>query len=200
MNDFTLFRKKMQDAGVSEAAIRAFESNYQALVREESTMIAEADIEPAQSVPDLADVTQAGEQFDPALLAQTVVIKLNGGLGTSMGLQKVKSLLPVKGDTNFLDVIAQQILHLREQSGANVRFLFMNSFSTSEDTLEHMEAYADQDLAGAGNIELMQNQIPKIDAATMHPVSWEKNSSLEWCPPGHGDLYAALVGRHQTQA
>ena len=140
MNDFTLFRKKMQDAGVSEAAIRAFESNYQALVREESTMIAEADIEPAQSVPDLADVTQAGEQFDPALLAQTVVIKLNGGLGTSMGLQKVKSLLPVKGDTNFLDVIAQQILHLREQSGANVRFLFMNSFSTSEDTLEHMEA------------------------------------------------------------
>ena len=57
-----------------------------------------------------------------------------------------------------------------------------------------MSEYADQDLAGAENIELMQNQVPKIDAASMEPVEWEKKPSLEWCPPGHGDLYAALVG------
>ena len=70
----------------------------------------------------------------------------------------------------------------------------MNSFSTSQDTLDHMEAYKDQDLSGAEKIELMQNQIPKIDAQTLAPVVWEKNESSEWCPPGHGDLYAALSG------
>lgn len=184
----------MESAAVSEAAIRAFERNYQALLRNESGMIAEDSITPCEGVPQLADVSGESEAFDSGLLDQTVVIKLNGGLGTSMGLQKAKSLLPVKGSTTFLDIIADQILHLHEETGAKVRFLLMDSFSTSADTLEHMEAYADQGLAGAENIELMQNQIPKIDAETMLPVEWEANASLEWCPPGHGDLYAALAG------
>lgn len=184
----------MEAAEVSEAAILAFERNYQALLRDESGMISEQAIEPCENVPSFDEVTKGGEGFSPELLAQTVVIKLNGGLGTSMGLQKVKSLLSVKDDTTFLDVIAQQILYLREETGAKVRFLLMNSFASSEDTLDYMSEYADQDLAGAENIELMQNQVPKIDAANMEPVEWEKKPSLEWCPPGHGDLYAALVG------
>lgn len=194
MSNFSPFREKMEASAVTEAAIKAFERNYEALVREETGLITEASISPCASLPDLADVSSDGEKFDPSLLAQTVVIKLNGGLGTSMGLKKAKSLLPVKGETTFLDIIADQILHLREETGAHVRFLLMNSFSTSDDTLEHMEAYADQDLSGAEKIELMQNQVPKIDAASLAPVSWEKNPSNEWCPPGHGDLYAALAG------
>lgn len=194
MSEFQLFRDKMEAAEVSEAAILAFERNYQALLRDESGMISEQAIDPCEDLPSFDEVTKGGEGFSPELLAQTVVIKLNGGLGTSMGLQKVKSLLSVKDDTTFLDVIAQQILYLREETGAKVRFLLMNSFASSEDTLDYMSEYADQDLAGAENIELMQNQVPKIDAASMEPVEWEKKPSLEWCPPGHGDLYAALVG------
>jgi len=184
----------MEAASVSEAAIRAFECNYDALLRNESGMIAEASINPCESVPLLESVTKVDEAFDSDLLKQTVVIKLNGGLGTGMGLQKAKSLLNVKGDTTFLDVIAQQILHLRETTGAKVHFLLMDSFSTTEDTMEHMDTYKDQGLAGAENIEMMQNQIPKIDTKTMLPATWKKNPSLEWCPPGHGDLYAALAG------
>ena len=46
---------------------------------------------------------------DPALLQQTVMLKLNGGLGTGMGLDKAKSLLPLKGKETFLDFIAQQV-------------------------------------------------------------------------------------------
>ena len=179
---------------MSEAAIRAFERNYQALVRNESGLISEQSISPCAGLPELEDVSSGSETFDPSLLAKTVVIKLNGGLGTSMGLQKAKSLLPVKGETTFLDIIANQIIHLREETGAHVRFLLMDSFSTSKDTLEHMEAYADQDLSGADKVELMQNQVPKIDAASLAPVAWEKSPSNEWCPPGHGDLYAALAG------
>ena len=36
--------------------------------------------------------------------------------------------------------------------------------------------------------------MPKVDAATMAPVVWPTNPQQEWCPPGHGDLYAALDG------
>ena len=70
----------------------------------------------------------------------------------------------------------------------------MNSFSTSDDTLEHLKHYESQGLADAAEVELMQNQIPKIDAATLEPVRWPADPEMEWCPPGHGDLYPALVG------
>lgn len=200
MSDFTPFREKMEAAAVTEAAIRAFERNYESLLRHESGLIPELSISPCDDLPQLEDLSSGAEVFDPALLDQTVVIKLNGGLGTSMGLQKAKSLLPVKGEATFLDLIAEQILHLRQQSGAHVRFLLMDSFSTSDDTLEHMEAYAERGLSGAEAIELMQNQIPKIDAKTLTPVTWEKNASNEWCPPGHGDLYAALSGSGKLDA
>jgi UDP-N-acetylglucosamine pyrophosphorylase len=43
------------------------------------------------------------------LLSGTAVIKLNGGLGTSMGLEKAKSLLVVKDGKTFLDLIAEQV-------------------------------------------------------------------------------------------
>jgi UDP-N-acetylglucosamine pyrophosphorylase len=135
-----------------------------------------------------------GGEFDPELLAQTVVIKLNGGLGTSMGLQKAKSLLEVKDGATFLDLIVRQILVLRERTGAQVKFLLMNSFSTSEDTLAHLSKYAEEGMASAEEVEMMQNQVPKVDTASLAPVTWEEEPGLEWCPPGHGDLYPALSG------
>lgn len=60
------------------------------------------------------------------LLQQTAVLKLNGGLGTSMGLEKAKSLLPVKDGKTFLDLIAEQIVYTREKFGSKVRFILMN--------------------------------------------------------------------------
>ena len=72
-----------------------------------------------------------------ALLSQAVVIKLNGGLGTGMGLQGPKSLLAVRDGVNFLDLMVRQVLDLRKSSGANVRLLLMNSFSTSGESLAH---------------------------------------------------------------
>jgi UDP-N-acetylglucosamine pyrophosphorylase len=100
----------------------------------------------------------------------------------------------VRDGATFLDIMARQILHLREVSGENVRLLLMNSFSTSDDTMEHLSRYQGVGLAERIEVELMQNQIPKLDAATLAPVSWPQDPELEWCPPGHGDLYPALVG------
>ncbi len=194
LNNFPLFQEKMINAGVSAEAIASFRHNYEALARNETGMISEESIIPCEDIPVIPDLSADDQDFDPSLLAKTVVIKLNGGLGTSMGLKKSKTLLPVRDDANFLDIIARQIIHLRESTQAKVRFLLMNSYNTSEDTLEYMETYEREELSGAGYIELMQNQVPKVDVETLAPVLWEKNPAQEWCPPGHGDLYAALLG------
>ncbi|MCP5542615.1 MAG: UTP--glucose-1-phosphate uridylyltransferase [Akkermansiaceae bacterium] len=192
MGNFDAFETKMKAAGMGDAAIRAFRRNYEALVREETGLISEESIEPATGLQSLAEI--GDEPAGADLLAQAVVIKLNGGLGTSMGLTGPKSLLPVRDGVNFLDLMVRQILDLRKTSGAPVRLLLMNSFSTSGDTLGHLVRYKEQGLADASEVELMQNQVPKISAETLAPAEWPADPSLEWCPPGHGDLYPALVG------
>ena len=193
MGNFAAFEIKMTAAGMGDAAIRAFRRNYEALLRDETGMIPEETISPAQGLASFEEIAAAGEA-DVSLLSQAVVIKLNGGLGTGMGLQGPKSLLAVREGVNFLDLMVRQILDLRKTSGTDVRLLLMNSFSTSSETLGHLKNYQSQGLAEAAEVELMQNQIPKIDAATLEPVRWPADPEMEWCPPGHGDLYPALVG------
>ena len=186
---FSPFRQKMADAGLSEAAIAAFERSYGLLAANESGMIPEADIQPAKDLPRYQEV--AGDlQGSSDLLAKAVMLKLNGGLGTGMGLEKAKSLLPVRDGQTFLDLIVRQVLAARAKS--DLRFFLLNSFSTSEDTLAKLATYPD--LGDPKSLELMQNKVPKIDAATLAPVEWPANPEQEWCPPGHGDLYPAILG------
>ena len=99
-------------------------------------MIPEASIAPATDVPPLASLP---DEVDSALLSETVVLKLNGGLGTGMGLDFAKSLLVVKGQDTFLDLTAKQVLSMRKKLGVNVRFMLMNSFSTSKDTMDFLK-------------------------------------------------------------
>jgi UDP-N-acetylglucosamine pyrophosphorylase len=191
---FAPFREKMQAEGLSESAIRAFRRSYAALLAGETGMIAEGEIQPAQDLPTADALTPPEVSRASDLLKQTVLIKLNGGLGTGMGLEKAKSLLPVRGADTFLDLIAQQILRLRAQTRSEVPlFILMNSFSTSADTAAHLEARFPQ-LGGSEVWELMQNKVPKVLAGTLEPALWPTNPEQEWCPPGHGDIYACLAG------
>ena len=184
------FRKKMEAAGVSEPAMRAFERNYAQLEHQDSGLIPESTIHPVESLPTLAEIA-SHYPADETLLGATAVLKLNGGLGTGMGLERAKSLLPVHDGLTFLDLIVRQLLHFRKTSGREVHFLAMNSFSTSADTLAALGKYPE--LGDPRALELLQNKIPKVDAKTLAPVVWEKDRELEWCPPGHGDLYAVLA-------
>jgi UDP-N-acetylglucosamine pyrophosphorylase len=193
MGNFDAFEHKMTAAGMGSAPIRAFRRNYEALRRNESGLIAEQDLAPVADLKTSASLA-GGAAAGADLLAHAVIIKLNGGLGTGMGLQGPKSLLAVRDGVNFLDLMVRQVLALREETGSKVRLLLMNSFSTSGATLAHLARYAAAGLATAAEVELMQNQIPKIDAATLAPVVWPADPALEWCPPGHGDLFPALVG------
>jgi UDP-N-acetylglucosamine pyrophosphorylase len=191
MSDFDAFEIKMRAAGMGDAPVAVFKRNFEALQRNETGMIPEQSIEAASGLPKSDDLKSVGQS---AKLSEVVVIKLNGGLGTGMGLQGPKSLLAVRDGVNFLDLMVRQTLSLRAKSGQNVRLLLMNSFSTSEDTLAHLQRYEDEGLASASEVEMMQNMVPKIDAATMKPVEWPADPEQEWCPPGHGDVYPALVG------
>ena len=162
-------------------------------------LLPESEISPVESLPHLDELRGKGGADASALLAQTVVLKLNGGLGTSMGLEKAKSLLTVKDGRTFLDLIAEQVKHQRKTFGSKVAFVLMNSFSTSDDTKAYLKA-AHADLLAEPHIELLQNKSPKVEASTMLPVSWPAAPALEWCPPGHGDIYAALAGSGMLDA
>jgi UDP-N-acetylglucosamine pyrophosphorylase len=188
---FAEFERKMSGAGLSEAAIRAFKHNYQGLLAGQTGMYPESSIQPVSDLPRFEAVTR-GRKPDPGLLSRTVLLKLNGGLGTGMGLEKAKSLLKVKDGLTFLDFIARQILFLRGEHRVPLRFLLMNSYNTSRDTVEFLRAYPE--LGDPKALELMQSQAPKVEATTLRPVCWPPNPQLEWCPPGHGDIYPSLLG------
>src|SRR4051794_26307688 len=179
--------EKMRDEGIAEVAIDTFRHYYEQLESGETGLVPEADIEP---LDDVADFDELPEAADDDLLDQAVVLKLNGGLGTSMGMSGPKSLLEVKDGRTFLDVIAEQVLELRRRSGARVPLLLMNSFATREPSLEALARH--EDLAADVPADFVQNKEPKVRADDHFPVEWPQDPSLEWCPPGHGDLYTAL--------
>lgn len=181
----------MKSAGAHDTCVRAFERNYEKLAAGDTGMMPEDSLEPLPDPECYADFADPGPKA-AQLLSRCIVIKLNGGLGTSMGLVRAKSLLPVKEGLSFLDFIARQILWLREEHSQSLRFMLMNSFNTSADTAQLFSRYPQ--LGSPPFIELMQSQVPKIDAKTLQPCRWEKNPQLEWCPPGHGDIYPSLVG------
>jgi UDP-N-acetylglucosamine pyrophosphorylase len=196
---FDLVKAKMEAEKISSSAISAFESTYKSLVSGATGLIHEKDIKPAADLVDAEKIMNGGIQPDASLLDKTVVLKLNGGLGTGMGLDKAKSLLKVKGDDTFLDLTAKQVMSMRKTFGRKVKFMLMNSFSTSEDTLAFFHSKYPE-LAKEDGLEMLQNKVPKLDATTLEPATCESNPDNEWCPPGHGDLYAALVGSGRLDA
>jgi UTP--glucose-1-phosphate uridylyltransferase len=185
-------RTKMAEAGVQPQAIEVFTHYYHQLEEGVTGLILEDSIEPLTDPPMLSDVEVSPEQAAEAL-GKTAIIKLNGGLGTSMGMEKAKSLLPVRGDRTFLDLIVEQVRAAREAYGARLPLLFMDSFRTREDTLAALAAYEDLPVDGLG-LDFQQNQEPRLLASDLTPVEWPADRSLEWCPPGHGDLYTTLEG------
>jgi len=182
-------RDKMTAAGVHPLAIEVFAHHYRQLERGETGMIPESTIEPLD-MPSLAEA-EVDEDAGVRALAETAVIKLNGGLGTSMGMDRAKSLLCVRRGLSFLDIIARQVLHLRSTYDVRLPLILMNSFRTSADTLAALSRYSSLPVPGIP-LELMQNKEPKLLESNLMPVSWVKDPSLEWCPPGHGDIYTAL--------
>jgi len=184
-------QEKMATAEVPQQAIDVFTYYYRQLEEGVSGFIPEDTIEPLMDPPMLKDVA-ISENDAAAALEQTVIIKLNGGLGTSMGMDQAKSLLPVRKDKTFLDIIVDQVRHARGAYRIQLPLLFMNSFRTHKDTLAALAPYDDLAVAGL-DLGFLQNQEPKLRADDLTPAEWPTDPTLEWCPPGHGDLYTAFA-------
>ena len=181
----------MVAAGVDEIAIETFAHYFRLLEHGETGMIPESTIEPVD-MEALAAV-EVPEAAATAAIRATAVIKLNGGLGTSMGMDRAKSLLCVRRGLSFLDIIARLVLHLRDEYAAPLPLIFMNSFRTSGDTMAALARYHGLRVEGLP-LEFLQNKEPKLLAKDLSPATYPKDPDLEWCPPGHGDLYTALRG------
>ena len=113
-------RQKMIDAGVAAPAIEVFSRFYELLESGATGVIREDTIEPLLDPPMLADVDITEAEAREAI-GKTVIIKLNGGLGTSMGLDAAKSLLPVRNGKNFLDITVDQVRHARRARSYTLR-------------------------------------------------------------------------------
>jgi UDP-N-acetylglucosamine pyrophosphorylase len=181
--------EKMRAANCSANCIAVFLRSVCQVRQAGAGIIPEAAITPVDSLPRLEDLPQ---RADDVFLKKLVVIKLNGGLGTKMGLDFAKSLIRVKETDAFLDFIARQILWLRDHYGSSgPAFLLMDSFRTQQDTLSHLARYPRLVTPGVP-LDFLQSKVPKIDPQTLLPASYPSNPELEWCPPGHGDLYPSL--------
>jgi UTP--glucose-1-phosphate uridylyltransferase len=178
---------KMRREGLADAAIDTFRFYYEQLEAGESGLMPEASIQPVDALPD-ADGLR--DEAGPELLDRTVVVKLNGGLGTSMGMTGPKSLLEVKDGLTFLDVSARQVLRMRERTGARLPLVLMNSFATRDASLDALERHDGIEVDVP--VDFVQNKEPKVLVEDLLPASWPADRALEWCPPGHGDLYTAL--------
>ena len=185
----------MAREGVSGPARATFRRLYEQLVAGDTGVLPGDELEPVRGLPTLDEL----DPRDPGdLLDRAVVVKLNGGLGTSMGLSAPKSLVRVRDGLTFLDVIARQVVALRRRHRARVPLVLMDSFSTRDETLAWLERYPE--LPADVPLDFLQNREPKLCAADLEPVEWPANPQLEWAPPGHGDIYPALAGSGMLDA
>jgi UTP--glucose-1-phosphate uridylyltransferase len=178
--NWIIFQTKMKNANLSNYIINNFKYNYNQLLKGTTGMIPEINIDIVKNLFNISDISN--NNIDKSLLSSVAILKLNGGLGTTMGLNKAKSLLEVKDNKTFIELIIKQIKFLD-----NIDLILMNSFNTSNDTKNYLNKI------NFKFIELMQNKIPKIDANTLTPVNYPEFPDMEWCPPGHGDIYSSLL-------
>ncbi|MBW2603062.1 MAG: UTP--glucose-1-phosphate uridylyltransferase [Deltaproteobacteria bacterium] len=177
------FILKMKRADLHPVVIDTFAHYYKKIISGATGLISGKDIQPVSSekIED-ADRIQEYAEAGRNASSNAVMIKLNGGLGTSMGLTRAKSLLKVKNEKSFLEII------LKQAEKRHVKLALMNSFSTHENTLDALSKIKPPD----SPLLFIQNKFPKILQNSFAPADWPKNPDLEWNPPGHGDIYSAI--------
>jgi len=142
----------------------------------------------------MEDLPQPSGAELKTLLSKVAVLKLNGGLGTSMGCTGPKTAIPVKQGMSFLEIIVRQIHSLNQKHGVNIPLILMNSFNTdlpTKELLARVEASKELDI-----ICFNQAHFPRLDAETLLPLSEEllsPSSPAYYYPPGHGDVLRASI-------
>ncbi|CAF3924585.1 unnamed protein product, partial [Rotaria magnacalcarata] len=146
---------------------------------------------PPETVIPYAKLTEQEIEDTKSLLDKLIVIKLNGGLGTTMGCQGPKSVISVRSGLTFLDLTIQQLEQLNRQYDCDVPLVLMNSFNTHEETEKVLQKYSH---VSVKIYSFHQSKYPRVDRETLLPVATNmSNSESEcWYPPGHGDVYQSI--------
>ena len=178
----------MRAEGVGDAAIDTFAHYYEQLREGASGMLPESDIEPVEDLPTLDELPEG----DPAIVDTAVVLKLNGGLGTSMGMTKAKSLIEAKDGQTLPR-------HHRRPGARAARALRRARAARAHELVRHARRLARGAAPPPGDRVRRAARLPAEQGAEdrrRRPAAGRRGSadpSLEWAPPGHGDLYTALV-------
>jgi UTP--glucose-1-phosphate uridylyltransferase len=183
--------ERLRDPNDADPALAAFRHHLEFARSGADGFLPENAIDP---VSDLPDMDRLDNHIPTGLqaMSRSAVLKLNGGLGTGMGLEAAKSLLEVRDGLTFLDLIVRQILALRASESASIPLVLMNSGMTAADSLELLARYSELPTGGLPP-HFLQNVVPKILADSLEPAVHEADPRLQWCPPGHGDLYVAIA-------
>ncbi|MCR4784878.1 MAG: UTP--glucose-1-phosphate uridylyltransferase [bacterium] len=191
--NFLPFSSKMKSIGAADVQVKAFSRSCSKAFDESGCYVLEKDITPVSGLPRWQDLPALDPQESDDMLKRCAILRLNGGLATSMGMEGgPKSLVPVHGELTFLDIALHQVLYARKRIGGQfLPLILMNSFNTSAQTMEHVAKYVEF-LKQPVHPELMQSRVPRIEADSLAPYSCPTDPQSEWCPPGHGDVYLAF--------
>lgn len=139
----------------------------------------------------LSSISKCPEQEIPELSKKLCVLKLNGGLGTTMGCTGPKSVIEIHSELSFLDLTVTQIEDLNNRYNTDVPLILMNSFNTHDETLKVISKYQK---IKARILTFNQSKYPRILKESLLPMTSDPYGDKEcWYPPGHGDVYRALA-------
>jgi UTP--glucose-1-phosphate uridylyltransferase len=190
MNHREAIQKKMELEGLGAEIIKDFLGRVEKVEKGETGKVdwnTIGDLDPDTDEVSL-EYLQKNMKVEDANLRKLVVIKLNGGLGTSMGLSKAKSLLPIKDNKSFLEIIASQITYYRKKLGVEIPLILMDSYNTQEDCQRKLQEIGfKQEIPTS----FLQNKVPRLLKDSLFPIE-ANDKKEEWCPPGHGDIYLSL--------
>lgn len=191
--DKLLLTANPSDRDALAVEFKGFQKHFTKFVQGSGPSVSWDRIEPppASAVRDYASLKAPSNGEIREMLNKLVVVKLNGGLGTSMGCVGPKSVIPVRNDLTFLDLTVAQIEHLNKEYDSDVPLVLMNSFNTDEDTQKVLQKYK------GFRVQIrsfMQSRHPRINKESLLPIAKTADKDPEaWYPPGHGDFYEAFA-------
>lgn len=179
----------------TERDFEAFEKLFGRFINEAGPSVDWTKIErlPEGSVRHYASLDGPSSMNVRKMLEKLVVVKLNGGLGTSMGCTGPKSIIPVRSDLTFLDLTVQQIEALNKRYDCQVPLVLMNSYNTDEDTQKVIRKYQGFQVK---TYTFNQSRYPRIQKESLMPIPQSclgEADSEGWYPPGHGDFYLSFL-------
>jgi len=133
------------------------------------------------------DMNVVGYDKARELLSKLCVVKLAGGLGTTMGCKYPKFMMKVNESDSFLDIVVGQIKQLQHKYNVKIPLLLMTSF--------HTHLYAEKLCEQYSGIEIIlfkQHCYPRIFYDTHYHLTNKYEGNKCYYPPGHGDIYYVM--------